>query len=41
MPVDSENILEHKMHSEYIELQKDTAKRLNQYKKQGKRIVAV
>jgi len=41
MPVSSENIEEHHMHSEYIELEKDVAERLNQYKKAKKRIVAV
>jgi S-adenosylmethionine:tRNA ribosyltransferase-isomerase len=29
------------MHSEYIELEEDTAKRLNKYKKEGKRIISV
>lgn len=29
------------MHSEFCEIQKDVAKRLNGYKKQGKRIIAV
>lgn len=29
------------MHAEYIELSKDTAERLNKYKKQGKRIISV
>jgi S-adenosylmethionine:tRNA-ribosyltransferase-isomerase (queuine synthetase) len=32
MAVKSDNILEHNMHSEYIELENDVAKRLNQYK---------
>lgn len=41
MPVKSQNIIEHNMHSEYIELEKDVAKRLNQYKKEWKRIIAV
>ena len=39
--VETENILDHKMHHEYIELEKDVAERLNQYKKQWKRIIAV
>lgn len=39
--VETENILDHKMHSEYAEIEEDTAKRLNEYKKQGKRIIAV
>jgi S-adenosylmethionine:tRNA ribosyltransferase-isomerase len=29
------------MHSEFCEIQEDVAKRLNEYKKQGKRIIAV
>lgn len=29
------------MHSEYIEIDQDTAKRLNHYKKNGKNIIAV
>ena len=41
MPVETENILEHTMHSEYIELEDDVAQRLNTYKKQWKRIIAV
>jgi len=39
--VETENILDHKMHSEYIELEKEVAKRLNQYKSQNKNIIAV
>jgi S-adenosylmethionine:tRNA-ribosyltransferase-isomerase (queuine synthetase) len=34
MEVKTDNILEHKMHSEYIELEEDVANRLNEYKKQ-------
>ena len=41
MWVETENILEHKMHSEYIELEKGTACRLNKYKSEWKRIIAV
>lgn len=41
LPVETENILEHKMHSELAEIDKDTAKRLNQAKTAGKRIIAV
>ncbi len=41
MAVKSDNILEHNMHSEYIELEKDVAKRLNQYKLEWKRIIAI
>jgi len=32
MAVKSDNILDHNMHSEYIELEKDVANRLNKYK---------
>ncbi len=39
--VEKENIIEHTMHSEFCEIQPDVAKRLNEYKKQGKRIIAV
>jgi S-adenosylmethionine:tRNA ribosyltransferase-isomerase len=39
--VETENIEDHHMHSEYIELEHETAQRLNQYKKSGKRIIAV
>lgn len=39
--VETEDIKEHKMHSEYIELEKDVADRLNSYKKAWKRIIAV
>lgn len=39
--VEVETIQEHHMHSEYIEIDADTAQRLNSYKKQGKRIIAV
>jgi len=41
MWVETDNILEHKMHSEYIELEQETAKRLNKYKNSWKRIIAV
>lgn len=40
-PVEAENILDHQMHHEYIELEEAVAKRLNTYKKQGKNIIAV
>jgi S-adenosylmethionine:tRNA-ribosyltransferase-isomerase (queuine synthetase) len=32
MPILTDNILEHQMHSEYIELEEKTAKKLNKYK---------
>ena len=41
MAVKNENILDHNMHSEYIELEKDVANRLNKYKSEWKRIIAV
>ena len=40
-PVTEENALDHKMHSEEIVVSKDVAERLNQAKKEGKRIIAV
>ncbi len=39
--VETENIEEHKMHYEYIEIEEETAKRLNLYKKSGKKIISV
>jgi len=41
MWVETENILDHKMHSEYIELEQDVANKLNKYKAEWKRIIAV
>ncbi len=41
MAVKSDNILEHNMHSEYIELEPDVAERLNKYKSEWKKIIAV
>lgn len=40
-PVEVEDITEHYMHSEYIEIKQDVAQRLNQYKKSWKKIIAV
>jgi len=40
-PVQAENIEEHHMHSEYYQLSTETAKKLNQAKDEGKRIIAV
>ncbi|MBO5344663.1 MAG: tRNA preQ1(34) S-adenosylmethionine ribosyltransferase-isomerase QueA [Clostridia bacterium] len=40
-PVNEENALDHKMHSEEIVVSEEVAERLNNAKKQGKRIVAV
>nr|MDD3720214.1 tRNA preQ1(34) S-adenosylmethionine ribosyltransferase-isomerase QueA [Candidatus Gracilibacteria bacterium] len=39
--VETENILEHKMHSELISIDQETSNRLNNYKKIGKNITAV
>ena len=40
-PVKEEDILAHKMHSEYIEMSEENAKILNKAKASGKRIIAV
>lgn len=40
-PVEVENILDHQMHSEWISIDKVTAKSLNQAKSRGKKIIAV
>lgn len=40
-PVKEDNILNHKMHSEYIEMSRENAEKLNQAKKEGRRIIAV
>lgn len=40
-PVETENILEHHMHSEYYTMDEKTANILNQAKKEGRRIIAV
>lgn len=40
-PVKEYNILEHQMHSEYIEMSVENAHKLNQAKQNGKRIIAV
>ena len=40
-PVEVENILEHKMHSEYYEMSEETADILNKAKEEGRRIIAV
>jgi len=39
--VEIEDVTKHHMHSEYIEIDKETAQRLNQYKASWKRIIAV
>ena len=40
-PVDEDNILNHEMHSEYIEMSAENAKIINEAKAQGRRIIAV
>lgn len=40
-PVKEENILNHQMHSEYIEMSKENADLLNRAKSEGRRIIAV
>lgn len=40
-PVETSNITDHQMHSEYIEIEPEVAERLNEYKKNGKRIIAI
>ncbi len=40
-PVKEDNILEHKMHSEYIEVTEEVAKKLNKAKAEGRRVIAV
>ena len=40
-PVQVDNILEHKMHTEYYEMSEETAKILNETKKNNKKIIAV
>jgi S-adenosylmethionine:tRNA ribosyltransferase-isomerase len=40
-PIKTDDITKHQIHSEYFELDKATAKRLNQAKAQGRRIIAV
>lgn len=40
-PVEEENVLEHKMHSEFYMMSKETAENLNKAKKEGRRIIAV
>lgn len=40
-PVKEDNILEHKMHSEYIEMSEENANLLNKAKAEGRRIIAV
>ena len=40
-PVNEEDIEDHEMHSEYYEISKETAERINQAKAEGRRIISV
>ena len=40
-PVEVENVLEHNMHSEYYQMDKETAEKLNKAKNEGRKIYAV
>ena len=40
-PVKEDNIQEHEMHSEYIELTKEVADKINRAKNEGRRVIAV
>lgn len=40
-PVKTENILEHKMHSEYYQITKEAAEKINRVKKRGNRVICV
>ena len=40
-PVKEENILDHKMHTEYFEISKQAAETINRAKKEGRRVIAV
>lgn len=40
-PVKAENILEHKMHSEYYQITKEAAEKINRAKKRGNRVICV
>ena len=41
LPVKTENILEHKMHKEFFEIEKDVWNKIIDFKKQGKKIIVV
>jgi len=41
LPVKEDNILDHKMHSEYIKITQQTADNINKYKQLGKKIIVV
>ena len=40
-PVSEDNVLNHKMHSEFYMMDKDVAEKLNKAKKEGRRIISV
>lgn len=40
-PVKEENILDHKMHSEYYEISEEAAEMINRAKREGRRVIAV
>lgn len=40
-PVKEDNILDHKMHSEYYEINEETAEKINKAVKEGRRVIAV
>lgn len=40
-PVKADNILDHEMHSEYYEIDHETAKQINKAKSEGRRVIAV
>ena len=40
-PVKAENILDHDMHTEYYEIDKENADKINRAKKEGRRVIAV
>ncbi|ABB15057.1 tRNA preQ1(34) S-adenosylmethionine ribosyltransferase-isomerase QueA [Carboxydothermus hydrogenoformans] len=40
-PVKTENILEHKMHEEYYEIENEAAEKVNKAKREGRRVIAV
>lgn len=40
-PVKEENILDHKMHSEYYEISEEAARKINRAKREGRRVIAV
>ena len=41
LPVRSQRVSEHKMHKEYFEISKESAARINQAKREGRRVIAV